>query len=170
MVIRKQKKLSFGEWEAEYYETITKRINEEFKRVSEAIMKEQEPKLDPKLIVDKLKQVTEDAAKLKLEVRGDASYSNLVCEVGTRGIDIVDSNTYRSNRISMNMSQVLAVRDWMTTLLGEDKLKVVERTPSMFIPYYTPSCHSQPAEWFVFLCGMGFGLIASGVGLVLLWK
>lgn len=152
MVARKAK-LTFEEWKNQYDATIKRQINEEFKRVSEAIMKPLELKPEPKLIVDKLKAVTDEVRKLKLTMAG--VNTAIEASVTPHGVDLIEISSGRCKTIHLNMEEILLLRDWMTTLLGEDKVIHRER---MILPvgsgHIPMSINTTDSEFVPFLLGM----------------
>lgn len=155
--MRRDKKMTYGEWEAEYNERVTKHINEEFARISEAIMKQHEP--EPKLITDRLKQAHKDAAALKKQVG-----NHIELQVNSTGIEISQINSYCNQHIQLTSDELLQVRDWMTTILGEDKVieKHVANGQPFMIPVSTPSCEGSSSIFTA-------GIFTGAAGVVGMW-
>lgn len=106
---------------------------EQYCRLLDAIQAQKEPAVsEPKLILDKLKQATEEALKLKLTIED----SHISADVDQSGVLI---HEFGNRIVRLNMHEVLKVRDWMTTLLGEDKVVYRDRTVVPFNPVPTDS-------------------------------
>lgn len=127
-----KKRYTPEEWHQIYNTTMRNQINEEFAKVSEAIMKQQEPKPDPKVVWDKLATITEEAKGLKFVAGSSKGDKDLVGVIDVDGIWMSRSGSYRDECVRIHKDQVLPLRDWLTTLLGEDKIVYRQQ---VIVPY-----------------------------------